>query len=448
MKRFLLFLTFINYFIVNKALDTIPDNGTVVFFDNFNDEQSYFSEPTLNATNKEYVNSIKEGHLPKKWKYTWNYSYEGDWRQAFFCIPKGEGHMEQAGRSACIESLGNFRIITNVPLPEYADRYIIEFKQWKGDNDPFFYLINTDTNGYGVEIGYENQLPGTDTNSNDAYIKGDINNGSIVKSMGTRFVWMDVKIDVRVSDKYLIWKMNDQVMAYGRVNKLKQGGYFGLRTCYDRYTKFDDFKITIYNKYVINEVPDQVIISPNLIYENEPVGKKVGILSTVDPNIKDLFTYSLIESDSNVYDNSSFVISNDTLYSKRTFDYETKNQYKILLKTTDHGGLSKIQELTVKIVNKQETNQINYDESNELFSVFPNPYKDYLIVEKKSNLNSNFKIEILDLMGNSIFQKELTSDNISNRIDMNNFNQGIYLIQIHTNNTIFSKKIFRINNLN
>ncbi len=220
----------------------------LIFFDDFNSSDSFHLELTPNSTNKVYkTNSLKEGHLPKKWNYSWDYQYlEGDWKQAFYVVAPGETHMTQAGRSGSYFGEDPYRITADVELPETATRYTIELKQYKHDNDPIYYVLGADENGRdGVEIGYENQLPGTDETVSDAYLRGTLCEGLVLEDRAYWREWTDVRIEVDVSNKRIAWYMGgDQVIdAYAR--DLKPGGYFGIYMHYERGTKFDDVKITV-----------------------------------------------------------------------------------------------------------------------------------------------------------------------------------------------------------
>lgn len=220
----------------------------VIFFDDFNTNESFEEAFTPNATNKVYkTNSLPEGHLLKKWNYSWEYQYlEGDWKQAFYCVAPGESVMTQAGRSGTFRYEAPFRITANVEIPASAKSYRIEFKQFKNDNDPLYFVLGGDRNARdGTEIGYENQLPGTDTTVADAFLRGDICMGLIREGFAHHRKWVDVAISVDLETNYVTWTMDGKTMFTAYARDLKPGGYFGIYMRYERGTKFDDVKITI-----------------------------------------------------------------------------------------------------------------------------------------------------------------------------------------------------------
>ncbi|MCT4615193.1 MAG: cadherin domain-containing protein [Marinifilaceae bacterium] len=93
------------------------------------------------------------------------------------------------------------------------------------------------------------------------------------------------------------------------------------------------FSVTVSNK---NEQPTSINLSSNEIDENKNIGSLIGNLSTTDVDQTDTYSYSLA---SGGVDNSLFTISNNQLLTNSLFDYETKNQYSIKIKSTDNGGL-------------------------------------------------------------------------------------------------------------
>lgn len=87
----------------------------------------------------------------------------------------------------------------------------------------------------------------------------------------------------------------------------------------------------------VNEQSSDILISSNAINENRSIGTTVGILSTVDPDSTDTFTYQLV-SGTGGSNNSSFVIVGNELRTTNTFDFEIKNTYSIRVRSTDSGG--------------------------------------------------------------------------------------------------------------
>ena len=104
-----------------------------------------------------------------------------------------------------------------------------------------------------------------------------------------------------------------------------------------------------------NLAPTDVILSSSSIAENLPSKTIVGTLSTIDPDVGNTFTYSLVPGAGST-DNSSFIIDGSGhLQSAASFDFETKSSFSIRVSSTDQGGLSTEKTFTIEITNVNET---------------------------------------------------------------------------------------------
>jgi hypothetical protein len=117
----------------------------------------------------------------------------------------------------------------------------------------------------------------------------------------------------------------------------------------------DQFGLALEKSFVIsilnvNEQPVLVSLSPNTIFEGMAIGTTVGILSTVDADNADSFSYSLV-SGTGDSDNASFTIVGSQVRSAAVFDFDVKSSYSIRVRTTDAGGLSTEMPLVIQVVN-------------------------------------------------------------------------------------------------
>jgi RHS repeat-associated protein len=97
--------------------------------------------------------------------------------------------------------------------------------------------------------------------------------------------------------------------------------------------------------------PTAINLTYNTVAENSDVGTVIGELSSIDPDIGDAHTYTLIDTAGGrfkIVDNK-LQVANGTL-----LDFETNTQYKIIVQSTDANGLSKTQELTIGVTNVNE----------------------------------------------------------------------------------------------
>lgn len=102
-----------------------------------------------------------------------------------------------------------------------------------------------------------------------------------------------------------------------------------------------------------NENPTDLSLGNNSVAENSPLNTLIGSFTTTDPDTGNTFTYGLVTGIGST-DNSLFTIDGNQLKTNAIFDYETKNNYSIRVKTTDQGGLSYEKQLTVNVTNIPE----------------------------------------------------------------------------------------------
>jgi gliding motility-associated-like protein len=103
----------------------------------------------------------------------------------------------------------------------------------------------------------------------------------------------------------------------------------------------------------VNDNPTNLLLSNDRVFENEPANQFVAKLSTIDQDVNDVFTYTFSNIGTN--NNTSFSISNDTLFANQLFDFETKNSYVIYLTTTDSAGLFFTKTFTILIKDTLDT---------------------------------------------------------------------------------------------
>lgn len=126
-----------------------------------------------------------------------------------------------------------------------------------------------------------------------------------------------------------------------RVESMDAGG--------ERFQK--NFIIQVLN---VNEAPTAVRLSSLTIRENNSPNASVGTLSSTDPDTAQLFTYSLANGVGD-QDNSMFVIDGATLRATLAFDFETKPEYRIRIRTTDAGGMSLELPFIISVQNENES---------------------------------------------------------------------------------------------
>ncbi len=89
----------------------------------------------------------------------------------------------------------------------------------------------------------------------------------------------------------------------------------------------------------VNQPPSDINLSNQSVFENGGPDVLVGVLSTVDQDLADSHTYTLVAG---VGDggNGSFYIDGDQLLTAESFNYEIQDSYSVRIRSTDSGGLS------------------------------------------------------------------------------------------------------------
>lgn len=85
-----------------------------------------------------------------------------------------------------------------------------------------------------------------------------------------------------------------------------------------------------------NDLPTDMSLSNNTIEENSPENKRIGMLSTTDPDVNDVFSYKIISGNTG----SAFKISSNQLLVDGDIDYESITSYNLGIRSTDSGGES------------------------------------------------------------------------------------------------------------
>ena len=110
------------------------------------------------------------------------------------------------------------------------------------------------------------------------------------------------------------------------------------------------FTITVTN---VNEAPTAVTLSNQTIAENKAVGSVVGTLGTDDQDSPEFFTYTLVGGAGSA-DNLLFEIAGDQLVTKQKFDFETRTNYTVRVRSTDHNGLQVEQAFAITVTDAKD----------------------------------------------------------------------------------------------
>lgn len=115
-----------------------------------------------------------------------------------------------------------------------------------------------------------------------------------------------------------------------------------------------------------NDAPTDIALSFNTIKENRPAGAFIGTFSSSDADAGSSFIYTLANGLGSI-DNPIFRISNDSLYTAATLNFEQKNSFSIRVQSTDNGNQSFQKVFTIMVSDSNDaptgislnTNSIN-----------------------------------------------------------------------------------------
>ncbi|MFB2898704.1 DUF4347 domain-containing protein [Aerosakkonemataceae cyanobacterium BLCC-F50] len=141
---------------------------------------------------------------------------------------------------------------------------------------------------------------------------------------------------------------------------------FETKSSYSVRVRADDRKGGIFEKAltvaifdlpdttVVNSAPTDLSLSNANVAENLAVNTIVGAFSTIDPNVGDTFTYSLVTGTGST-DNAAFKIAGNTLQTAQSFNFESKSAYSIRIRTDDGKGGIFEKPFTISIQDLNET---------------------------------------------------------------------------------------------
>ncbi len=113
-------------------------------------------------------------------------------------------------------------------------------------------------------------------------------------------------------------------------------------------------KTFVINVTDVNEAPTNIELTTNIVPENSNANVAVAALATIDQDGDDTFSYSLV-SGAGGDDNDRFSIVAGKLFARASFDFESKNNYSIRVRSTDAGGLSVEKSLSIIISDVNES---------------------------------------------------------------------------------------------
>jgi len=245
------------------------------------------------------------------------------------------------------------------------------------------YSIRVRTTDYAW-LYFEKEFTITLNNVSEAPTDITMSNSSINENVWIWFsVWNFSWIDEDVLDTFTYnlvswnwdddnWDFNiiwdDLVTAINPNFEIKSSYKIRVSTTDSNWQIYEkEFTITIND---VNEAGEDISMTSNKLAENMSSWAIIGDFITVDQDTSDTYTYSFITwtwSD----DNALFSISWETLIAEFTADYETKDNYTILVKSVDGGWFEVEKQITINI---NDVNNAPTDVTLSWSTIFENSF--------------------------------------------------------------------------
>lgn len=158
-------------------------------------------------------------------------------------------------------------------------------------------------------------------------------------------------------------------------------------------------------------------------------------------NISGISGYELQYDVTDAFTSAEVYDDLDTAYFLTLFPLEVGTTYFWRVRAYENGFISNWSEERSFLVNPQGVNDIF--NSNNL-SIYPNPSSGMVNIDFNYFAQSRVEVKVFDLVGKTIFNQELDFDQgLSTKIiDLTKFNEGIYLIELKTDEDTYTGKIF------
>ena len=146
-----------------------------------------------------------------------------------------------------------------------------------------------------------------------------------------------------------------------------------------------------------NIAPTDILTSPLSATENVPVGTALGELSTVDSNLLDSHTYSLISGAGDT-DNALFQVIGNRLVTNAKLDFEIKSALSVLIRSQDPQGLFVDRQLSIQVTDVVLSGDINLDDMVDFrdFGVLKDHFGSVDATLAEGDLNGDGKIDLKD----------------------------------------------------
>jgi len=188
----------------------------------------------------------------------------------------------------------------------------------------------------------------------------------------------------------------------------------------------------------VNEAPIGIMLSKDKIDETDDAGVEVGIMSSLDPDAQETFTYSLVtgEGDAN---NLLFTFAGNQLRTAAAINFEETTLLSIRVRVTDSGGLTfdQVFSITVNDVVIEPLRDFDKDETDSRVKNFFTPngdgQNDTWVVEDILDNPIN-EVKVYSQAGKLIFSQRNYENDWDGTFDGEPIPPGTYYYEINIYN--------------
>jgi len=199
-----------------------------------------------------------------------------------------------------------------------------------------------------------------------------------------------------------------------------------------------DTEVYTLNVNPVNDAPDTIRLSNNVVDERVALETVIGLFSTHDIDMGDTHTYTFVlDGGVNDVDNDAFIIVGDTLKTNAEIDYELQSSYSILVQSDDGAGGTTSQNFTIAVNDIDETGVEDFY-NNPSFNMYPVPAIERVTVEVDNPDNKELQLEIYSNTGRLVHAEPIYSKNV---VDLTGFSDGMYVVRITGDRVYGTRKL-------
>ena len=140
----------------------------------------------------------------------------------------------------------------------------------------------------------------------------------------------------------------------------------------------------------------------------------------------------------NMSDEQEATLNEIALYSTTRAKYQAQAILEVKNDMVFYRPIEEWQKIGSKVVKNQ-----NSSNTNDLFSIVPNPSDNYILLsfDKEFNTNETSTVSIFDLQGRMVLSKLVIANDNNLQIDISTYKSGIYFVKVSNSTQIGGKKI-------